>query len=74
MDRLAELTADLSNVLRDLHDEAAQRELGELFAPLAWLDEANGWLNYELVKLSSPGAGDSVPFVQVPIELRTSAL
>ena len=48
MDRLAALSNELTTILEELHREAARRKLAPLEAPLAWLDEANGWLNYEL--------------------------
>jgi hypothetical protein len=69
MDRLAELAAELNSILAQLHEEAAQRDLRRLNAPLAWLDEANGWLKYELVRLYSVER-DPVPFTYIPVDLR----
>lgn len=69
MDRLAELATELNTILTQLHEEAAQRNLCRLNPPLAWLDEANGWLKYELVRLYSPDR-DPVPFTYIPVDLR----
>ena len=69
MDRLAELAAELSTVLAQLREEANAGELRQLAAPLAWLDEANGWLKYELVRAYSPER-DPVPFTYIPADLR----
>jgi hypothetical protein len=69
MDRLAELATDLGNVLAELHEEAAHRGFRQLNVPLAWLDEANGWLKYELVRLYSVER-DPVPFTYIPVDLR----
>ena len=70
MDRLAELARDLSDVLLELRAEANRCDLQRLAAPLAWLDEANGWLKYELARAYDPQRGDPVPFTYIPIELR----
>ncbi len=70
MDRLAELARDLSNVLTELRQEANRRDIEQLAAPLSWLDEANGWLRYELSRAYGPGQQDPVPFTYIPIELR----
>ena len=70
MDRLAQLTLELSVVLDELHKEAARRNVRELMAPLAWLDEANGWLNLELQHSRGHSRGDAAPFVYIPVELR----
>ena len=67
MDRLAELANDLSSVLDELHEEAAGREQRELMAPLAWLDEANGWLRFELSRSGESGVRQPVPFTYVPL-------
>jgi hypothetical protein len=69
MDRLAELAAELNTVLTQLHEEAARRDLHQLNPPLAWLDEANGWLKYELARLYALER-DPVPFTYVPVDLR----
>ncbi|MHB8376365.1 MAG: hypothetical protein ACYDEB_05360 [Dehalococcoidia bacterium] len=70
MDRLAILSRDLSSILDQLHTEAAQRELAQLQAPLAWLDEANGWLRYELTRAACPDMREAVPFTYIPVHLR----
>ena len=69
MDRFAELAADLSSILDEMQREAAARELRDLRAPLAWLDDALGWLNYELAR-SEQGARNPVPFTYIPVSLR----
>lgn len=69
MDRLARLSVELNSVLSELYEEAGQRDLPQLNAPLAWLDEANGWLKYELVRLYSVDR-DPVPFTYIPADLR----
>jgi hypothetical protein len=69
MDRLAELAAELNSVLAQLHDEAARFDLRQLNPPLAWLDESNGWLKYELARLYSVER-DPVPFTYIPVDLR----
>lgn len=70
MDRLSELAADLTRVLTDLREEADARDLRELAAPLAWLDEANCWLRYELERVRNPAQREPVPFTYIPVELR----
>ena len=70
MDHLTQLSIDLSSVLDELRQEAAQRDLRRLAAPLAWLDEANGWLRYELERSTHPGTRDPVPFTYIPADLR----
>ncbi len=70
MDRLALLSRDLSAILDQLHEEAARRNVNELAAPLAWLDEAHGWLRYELERTHLPEMRDPVPFTYIPLELR----
>ncbi len=71
MDRLNDLAFRLNTVLDELHTEASQRNLRGLQAPLAWLDEANGWLNVEIERVRRPGVrDDSPPFVYIPVELR----
>ena len=69
MDRLAELAAELNNLLGQLHEEASRRDVHQLNPPLAWLDEANGWLKYELARLYSLER-DPVPFTYIPTDLR----
>jgi hypothetical protein len=68
MDRLNELAADLSSVLEQLQDEAIRHDARELMAPLAWLDEANGWLAYEMAQRQAPVRRDPVPFTYIPVE------
>ena len=68
MDRLSDLAVRLSSVLDELHTEASQRRLNDLQAPLAWLDEANGWLNFELERARQPRVRDAGPqFVYIPV-------
>lgn len=69
MDRLAELAAELNSILAQLHEEASRRDVRQLNPPLAWLDEANGWLKYELVRLYTLER-DPVPFTYIPVDLR----
>ncbi len=69
MDRLAELSSQLNAILTQLHEEALRRDLHQLNPPLSWLDEANGWLKYALVRLNSLDR-DPVPFTYIPIDLR----
>ena len=69
MDRIAELSSQLNAVLTELHEEAVRRDLHQLNPPLAWLDEANGWLKYELVRLNALDR-DPVPFTYIPVDLR----
>ncbi len=68
MDRLATLSRDLEAILDALHDEANRRELPELEAPLAWLDEAHGWLRYELARVRRPEQRECVPFTYIPVK------
>jgi hypothetical protein len=71
MDRLSDLALHLNRVLDELHAEAAARSFNELQAPLAWLDEANGWLNFELERVRQPQVRDSGPqFVYIPVAPR----
>jgi len=69
MDRLAELTSDLAILLAELREEAQERDLVELAAPLDWLDEASWWLKTELAR-GRRGSPDAVPFTYIPVELR----
>jgi hypothetical protein len=69
MDRLNELAADLSSVLDQLQREAARHDARELMAPLAWLDEANGWLAYEMAQRQAPARQDAVPFEYIQVEV-----
>ena len=72
MDRLRDLALRLNCVLDELHAEASARSLNDLQAPLAWLDEANGWLNFELQRGRRPRSLDSEPqFVYIPLTPRT---
>ena len=70
MDRLTELSIELNTVLARLREEALARDLTRLAAPLAWLDEANGWLRYELERAWRAAPRDAVPFTYIPTELR----
>lgn len=70
MDRLSELSSELAAVIEQLQAEAMQRNVRELLAPLAWLDEAHGWLNYELARASGAAQREPVAFTYIPIELR----
>ena len=70
MDRFTELSADLKSTLDELQEEAMRRNVRELMAPLAWLDEANRWLTFELDRLHSGGPRDPVPFTYIPVDLR----
>ncbi|MEX2247572.1 MAG: hypothetical protein WEC75_12910 [Dehalococcoidia bacterium] len=70
MDRLAELSMDLSEALERLREEALGRDLRRVLVPLAWLDEANGWLRYELERCTEADPRDPVPFTYVPVHLR----
>lgn len=70
MDRLAELADDLSSLLDQLQQEAQRRDQRELMAPLAWLDEASGWLRIELARAAAPRRRDPVPFTYIPVGLR----
>jgi hypothetical protein len=69
MDRLAELAVELNVILAQLHEEASRRDLRQLNPPLAWLDEANGWLKHELARLYAIDR-DPVPFTYIPVDLR----
>ena len=69
MDHLTELAAELNSVLTQLQEEASRRDLRELNPPLAWLDESNSWLKYELARLYSVER-DPVPFTYIPLDLR----
>jgi len=71
VDRLIELAFRLNTVLDELQTEASRRKLAGLQAPLAWLDEANGWLNVEIERTRRPAIRDDAPpFVYIPVELR----
>jgi hypothetical protein len=70
MDRLAELSSELSSLLEQLQSEANGSNMRELMAPIAWLDEANSWLRYELRRVHGNDARDPVPFTYVPLALR----
>lgn len=70
MDRLVQLTAQLSEVIEQLHTEARDRDARDLMAPLAWLDEANSWLRYEMECADSPARRDGVPFTYIPVGFR----
>ncbi len=70
MDRLAQLALDLSNTLEELRGEAHRRNLPELIVPLAWLEEANCWLKYELARGHGAAERDPVPFTYIPADLR----
>jgi hypothetical protein len=70
MDRLAQLSSELTALLDELRQEAAARDARELMPPLAWLTEANGWLAYELARMGDPARREPVPFTYIPISLR----
>jgi hypothetical protein len=70
MDRVSELADELTNILDRLHDEAAHGNMRSLMAPLAWLDEANSWLRYELVQHRGEQVDGSVAFTYIPLSLR----
>ena len=70
MDRVSKLANELSSVLDELQDEAAQSNARELMAPLAWLDEANGWLRFELDRRRDPRVREPVPFSYMPVDSR----
>jgi hypothetical protein len=70
MDRLAELSAELQSVLDQLEQEAMRAEARELQAALAWLDEANRWLQRELCRRTGGTPVDPVPFTYIPVDLR----
>jgi len=66
MDRLTELSHDLAAILAELREEADRTDFTELAAPLSWLDEASGWLNYELALARRPSLREPVAFSFVP--------
>jgi hypothetical protein len=70
MDRVSELSHDLTTILAQLREEANRTDLTELAAPLSWLDEANRWLNYELLRARTPSMREPVAFSFVPTHLR----
>jgi hypothetical protein len=70
MDRISRLADDLSVVLDQLHEEAAEQGARTLMAPLAWLDEANHWLRYELRARREQDMRERVPFTYIPLALR----
>lgn len=71
MDRLAELSLELTAIIDDLQAEAVRRNVRELRAPLEWLAEAQRWLDYELARIDgSAPAREAVPFTYIPIDLR----
>jgi hypothetical protein len=70
MDRISELAQQLSATLEALRQEATERDARELQAPLAWLEEANGWLAYELERRYGNAPREPVPFTYIPIHLR----
>ena len=72
MDRLAELDAELTRILDEIAFEVERRGARDLAAPVAWLYEARGWLQYELGRSRSADAGTAVPFTYIPLELRRS--
>lgn len=69
MDRVSQLADELSSVLDQLHEEAAGNDMRSLMAPLAWLDEANSWLRYELVQRHSDRPAEPVAFTYIPVSL-----
>ena len=71
MDRLNELDAELARVLDEIAFEVERSGARDLAAPVAWLYEARGWLQYELARARS-GEANVVPFTYVPLELRQS--
>ena len=70
MDRLTTLARDLTSILEEIYEEAERRDIRELDAPLAWLSEANGWLRHAIIRSSSPGMREPVPFTYIPVEYR----
>jgi hypothetical protein len=70
MDRLTALSNEISSILDQLHQEAASNGARELMAPLNWLDEANGWLKYELARRCDTAPRDPVPWTYIPVDLR----
>jgi hypothetical protein len=71
MDRLDTLAADLTRLIDEIRDEVDRQQAREFAAPIAWLGEANGWLQYELDR-ARHGMRDPVPFTYLPLELRRS--
>jgi hypothetical protein len=69
MDRISRLADDLTAVLDQLHEEAAEQGARSLMAPLAWLDEANSWLQYELRALREQERRERIPFTYIPLAL-----
>jgi hypothetical protein len=69
-DRLYELSTQLTALLDQLQEEAGRRDVRELQAPLAWLDEASSWLAYELARMNGAVPRDAVPFTFIPVDLR----
>jgi hypothetical protein len=70
MDRLAQLSAELSALLDEMQMEANKRDARELMAPLAWLDEAHAWLRYEMAHGYGADAREPVPFTYIPLSMR----
>ena len=70
MDRLAELTTNLTALLEELKREVDDHEARGLLTPIAWLEEANGWLKYELTRFYNPERRDPVPFTYIPVDMR----
>lgn len=70
MDRVSQLADELTTVLDRLQEEAARHDMRALMAPLAWLDEANSWLRYELVRERADRPAESVAFTYIPLSLR----
>jgi hypothetical protein len=60
----------LNLILDRLHEEAAGRDMRSLMAPLAWLDEANGWLRFELEHERTREPRERVDFTYIPVEVR----
>jgi len=70
MDRVSQLADELTTVLDRLQEEAACHDMRSLKAPLAWLDEANSWLRYELLRQRADRQAESVAFTYIPLSLR----
>ncbi|MEX2226113.1 MAG: hypothetical protein WEB52_06670 [Dehalococcoidia bacterium] len=70
MDRVSQLAEELNMLLDRLHEEAVGRDMRSLMAPLAWLDEANGWLRHELTYTRATESPDTVAFTYIPVQLR----